>query len=151
MSTKQRIDQDLKKAMLAGDKDKATLYRGLKSAILYAEVAKGLRDTGLPEPEVIAVLAKEAKQRQESADAFEKAGSDIRKNAELSEKEAIEQYLPKQMDENELIRIVDAVVAEKGPLTSQTMGTVIGQIKTETSGQADGARIAALVKQRLNG
>jgi len=151
MSTKQRIDQDLKKAMLAGDKDKATLYRGLKSAILYAEVAKGLRDTGLPEPEVIAVLAKEAKQRQESADAFEKAGSDIRKNAELSEKEAIEQYLPKQMDENELIRIVDAVVAEKGPLTSQTMGTVISQIKTETSGQADGARIAALVKQRLNG
>ncbi|MEI6751004.1 MAG: GatB/YqeY domain-containing protein [Candidatus Saccharibacteria bacterium] len=151
MSTKQRIDQDLKKAMLAGDKDKATLYRGLKSAILYAEVAKGLRDTGLPEPEVIAVLAKEAKQRQESADAFEKAGSDIRKNAELSEKEAIEQYLPKQMDENELIRIVDAVVAEKGPLTSQTMGTVISQIKTETSGKADGARIAALVKQRLNG
>ena len=151
MSTKQRIDQDLKKAMLAGDKDKATLYRGLKSAILYAEVAKGLRDTGLPEPEVIAVLAKEAKQRQESADAFEKAGSDIRKNAELSEKEAIEQYLPKQMDENELIRIVDAVVAEKGPLTSQTMGTVISQIKTETSGQADGVRIAALVKQRLNG
>ncbi len=151
MSTKQRIDQDLKKAMLAGDKDKATLYRGLKSAILYAEVAKGLRDTGLPEPEVIAVLAKEAKQRQESADAFEKAGSDIRKNAELSEKEAIEQYLPKQMDENELIRIVDAVVAEKGPLTSQTMGLVISQIKTETSGQADGARIAALVKQRLNG
>ncbi len=151
MSTKQRIDQDLKKAMLAGDKDKATLYRGLKSAILYAEVAKGLRDTGLPEPEVIAVLAKEAKQRQESADAFEKAGSDIRKNAELSEKEAIEQYLPKQMDENELIRIVDAVVAEKGPLTSQTMGSVISQIKTETSGKADGARIAALVKQRLNG
>ena len=149
MSTKQRIDNDLKIALLAGEKSSVTLFRGLKSAILYVELAKGLREEGLPEEDVLAVLTKEAKQRQESADAYDKAGDMARKNDELSEKATIEQYLPKQMDDDELNAVVDAVINENGPLSAQTMGLIIGQIKSRSSGKADGGRIATIVKKRL--
>lgn len=67
---KQRIDQDLKQALLGGDKVLATTLRGLKSVILYAEVAKGVREQGLDDEEILRLLAKEAKKRQESADLF---------------------------------------------------------------------------------
>lgn len=72
---KQKIEQDIKTAMLAGDKTLVMTLRGLKSAILYIEVAQGIRDTGLPDAEVIDLLAKEAKKRQESADLYKQGGN----------------------------------------------------------------------------
>ncbi|MET0779310.1 MAG: GatB/YqeY domain-containing protein, partial [Candidatus Saccharimonadales bacterium] len=87
---KQRIDQDLKVALLGGNKVLATTLRGLKSVILYAEVAKGVRDEGLGDDEIITLLAKEAKKRQESADLYEQGGSPERARLELDEKTVIE-------------------------------------------------------------
>ena len=146
---KQQLAQDLKSALLAGEKARATTIRGLKSVILYAEVAKGTRAEGLADEEIIALFAKEAKKRQESADLFVKGGAQDRADAELAEKAIIEQYLPKKLTDDELIVIVDEVIASLPVSGAQAMGQAISQIKERTSGQADGSRIAQLVKERL--
>ncbi len=146
---KQQIDQDLKKAMLAGDKDKATVLRGLKSVILYAEVAEGVRDTGITNDQLIALLAKEAKKRQESADLYVQGGSPERAEKELAEKQIIEAYLPQQLSEQELAKIVDTAIRELEAADLQAMGKVIGLVKQRVGSQADGARVAQLVKTRL--
>ncbi len=146
---KQQIDQDLKAALLAGDKTLATTLRGLKSVILYAEVAKGSREKGLSDEEILVLLAKESKKRQESADLYLKGGSELRAQAELKEKAAIDVYLPKQISDEQLAKIVDDVVAQIGS-TTQVMGQVITAVRQQTQGTADGSRIAALVKERLS-
>jgi len=148
---KQQIEQDLKTALLAGDKARATTLRGLKSVILYAEVAKGAREIGLSDDEVIALLAKEAKKRQESADLYEKGDSPDRQKAELEEKAVIEAYLPKQMSEDEIKAIIEEVAAEFTEVSPRAMGQVIGVVKQKAGAAADGAVIARLVKERLQG
>lgn len=149
MSIKQQIDQDLKQAMLAGDKTLVTTIRGLKGSILNAEIASGQREAGLPDDQVLQLLAKEAKKRQESADLYEQGGNSEKAAAELAEKQVIEQYLPKQLNDDELGAIVDAVVAGMGGVTQQTMGQAIGQVRAKAGNQADGGRIAAAVKERI--
>lgn len=146
---KDRLDQDLKKALLAGDKVLATTLRGLKSVILYAEVAKGIRDTGLPDDEIIALFGKEAKKRQESADLYKQGGNNQRAEAELAEKKVIEGYLPQQLSDDELGKAVDAAIAELGASGPQAMGQVIGAVKQKVGASADGSRIAQMVKERL--
>ncbi len=146
---KQQIEIDLKQALLSGDKDRATTLRGLKSVILYAEVAQGIRDTGLPDDEVTILLAKEVKKRQESAELFRKGGAEDRAAKELAEKAIIEAYLPKQLTNEELSQIIDAAIAETGADSPQAMGRVIGLVKQKTAGQADGSRIATAVKDKL--
>lgn len=147
---KQQLEKDLKAALLGGDKDRATTLRGLKSVILYAEVAQGVRETGLSDDEIIVLFAKEAKKRQESADLYHQGGKPDRAEAELAEKTIIETYLPQQLSDAELAEIVDEVVSRLDAVTPQAMGQVIGQVKQRTEGQADGARIAKLVKERLS-
>lgn len=150
MNIKEQIDADLKQAMLSGDKVLATTLRGLKSAILYAEVAKGVRDEGLPEAEVIDLLSKEAKKRQESADMYVQGGNQEKADAELAEKKVIEQYLPEQLSDEEILKLVDEAIQQTGASGPQAMGQVIGLVKQKTAGQADGATIARLVKERLS-
>ena len=94
MSLKQVIDQDLKEALLAGDRLKADTLRMIKSVILNQEIAQNKRDSGLDDQEVIACLQKEAKKRQEASDLYIKAGSVERSKKELDEKKVIEAYLP---------------------------------------------------------
>ncbi len=150
MGIKEKIDADLKTAMLAGEKTLVTTLRGLKSAILYVEVAKGVRDTGgLSDPEITEILAKESKKRQESADLYAQGNDEERRNAELVEKAVIDAYLPEQMGEEELKAVIDKVIADTGATDVKSMGQVIGQVKQQTAGQADGALIARLVKERL--
>jgi uncharacterized protein YqeY len=147
---KQQIDRDLKTALLAGDKDQAMTLRSLKSVILYAEVAKGVRESGLEDNEIITLLSKEAKKRQESADLYVKGGSEDRAAKELAEKRIIEGYLPKQLTDAELVAVIDEVIAATETVGPQAMGQIIGQVKQKTAGQADGGRIAQKVKERLN-
>jgi len=147
---KTRIDQDLKSALLAGDKVLVTTLRGLKSAILYAEVAKGVRDEGLPDQEITVLLSKEAKKRQESADLYRQGGSLEKAEAELEEKAVIEKYLPEQLSDADLQAIVETAATEVGASGPQAMGKVIGLVKQRAGSQADGGRIAAMVKQRLS-
>lgn len=152
MNFKDRITADLKTALLSGDKKRAEVLRGLKSAVLYEEVAKGIRDSGLPEDDILRILSKEAKKRQESADLYVQGGNQEKADAELSEKKIIEEYLPTQLSEDDIKSLVDAVVAEQGPdakVTKETMGATIAAVKQKSQGAADGAVIARLVKELM--
>jgi uncharacterized protein YqeY len=146
---KQQIEQDLKTALLAGDKERATTLRGLKSVIWYAEVATGVRDTGLSDEEIVELFYKELKKRQESADLFERGGNLQKRDAELDEKSLIEAYLPRQLSEEEIQELVVEAIAQTEAQGMQDMGRVIAGVKQKVGGAADGATIARLVKQRL--
>jgi len=149
MNLKQQIEQDLKTALLGGDKQTVMTLRGLKSAILYEEVAKGKRAEGMDNTGILEVLRKEAKKRQESADLYSKGGNEDRASAELSEKSAIEKYLPKLLSDEEISQLIDAAEAELGSSNKQNMGQVIGWVKSHSKGAADGAQVASAVKERI--
>jgi uncharacterized protein len=146
---KRRIEQDLKDAMLGGDKQRVSTLRILKSAILYVEVAKGSRETGLTDPEVVDILLKESKKRQEAADLYQKAAENERAEAELTEKAIIDTYLPKQLSDEELERIIKEVIESTGSTSIQQMGQVIAEVKKRVGGSAAGARVALIVKEGL--
>lgn len=147
---KERLDQDLKKALLAGNEREAMVLRSIKSAIIYAEVAAGVKGTGgLPEDAIMKVLAKEAKKRQESADIFNQGGRTDRADTELQEKAIIEKYLPAALSTEEIQKLVNTAVEAAGGVTPQTMGKIISQVKEMSHGTADGATVAQLVKDRM--
>lgn len=135
--------------MLGGDKTLTTTLRGLKSAVLYAEVAKGSREQGLGDDEIIDLFMKEAKKRQESADLYMQGGNSEKAEAELAEKKVIEKYLPEQLSEEEVAAVVDEIIAQTGATGMQAMGQVIGATKQKLGASADGATIAKLVKEKL--
>ncbi|HEY1835336.1 MAG TPA: GatB/YqeY domain-containing protein [Candidatus Saccharimonadales bacterium] len=146
----ERIAQDLKTALLAGDKLKVSVLRSLKSAITYAEVAHGVKGgAGLSDAELIAILVKESKKRQESAGLFAKGGAEERADKELQEKVIIDHYLPAALSREEIEKLVDAAVQDLGGVTPQTMGQVIGHVKQAAKGAADGAVVAQAVRERL--
>jgi uncharacterized protein YqeY len=146
-----RINQDLKAALLAGDKTLATTLRGLKSVILYAKIADKSDDRGaaLGDDLLLSLLQKEAKKRQESADLYKRGGSEEKAAAELAEKAVIERYLPKQLSEGEVAQIVDQAIAVLGATGPAAMGAVIGKVKQTAGPAADGAMIARIAKERL--
>ncbi len=145
----QRLEQEIKAALLAGDSVTVTTLRGLKSALLSAKVAAGTRGTETPDAEVIALFSKEAKKRQESADLYVQGGNQAMADAELAEKALIETYLPAQLDEAAIAQVVNEVADELGATDMKSMGAVIAAVKIKTAGAADGAVIARLVKERL--
>lgn len=143
---KDTLNQDIKTALLGGDKQKAEVLKALKSAILYEEVALKVRDTGLPDDKILAVLARESKKRGESAEIYKNAGHTDRADVELAEKAIIDEYLPKQLTDEELTQVVGDVIAS---MDNPQMGPVIGAVKAKVGTSADGGRIAAAVKSKL--
>jgi len=150
VALKEQIDQDLKQAMLAGDKTLVTTLRGLKGAILNVEVAEGIREAGLPDDRIVELLVKEAKKRQESADLFKQGGNEEKAEAELTEKTVIEKYLPAQLSEEEITAMVEDVIQEQGASGMQAMGQVIGAVKQKAGASADGSVVARIVKEKLS-
>ena len=150
MSLKERIDADLKTAMLARDEFTTTTLRGLKAAILNEEVAKNARDTGLSDEVIEQLIAREAKKRDEAASLFEQGGNQVSADKERAEKELLGNYLPEQLSEEELGRLVDEAVAEIKPEGMKDMGRVIGAVKARAGNAADGALLARLVKERVS-
>jgi uncharacterized protein YqeY len=144
----QQLEQDLKNAMLAGDTQRVTVLRSLKSAIGYARVA-GKEKVDLSEADILQILAKEAKKRQEGADGFMQAGDKPRAEQELAEKAIIETYLPPALSEAEVTKLVDEAIAELEEVSPRAMGQVIAKVKAASEGRADGALIARLTKERL--
>lgn len=144
-----KLDQDIKSALLAGDKFRVTTLRQLKATLLNAKVAQNKRDVGLEDSELQAIFSKEAKQRQESADLYLKGGDKNRADAELEEKAIIETYLPKPLSEDEITLAIDEVIKNKGSDISQ-MGQIIGAVKQKLGASADGSVIARLTKERLS-
>lgn len=144
---KDRLNQDIKTALLSGDKYRAEVLKSLKSAVLYEEVAQKVRDEGLGDEQIQIVFAREAKKRGESAEMYAKAGETERSKTEAAEKAIIEEYLPKQISDEDLREVVNEAVVAAGE--NANMGQVIGAVRAKVGQTADGARIAALVKEKL--
>ncbi len=150
MNLKDRINADLKTAMLARDEFRTTTLRGLKAAILNEEVAKGLRDEGLSDEAIEQLVAREAKKRDEAAGLFEQGGNQASADKERAEKELLGAYLPEQMSEEDLRALVSELVAELKPEGMKDMGRVIGAVKAKAGNTADGALVAQLVKEAIS-
>jgi uncharacterized protein YqeY len=145
-----KIAQDLKAAMLSKDVLRTSVLRSIKSAFTYAAVAPGATSSELSDDAVLAILAKEAKKRQESADSYTQAGHAERAESELAEKKIIEEYLPARLSEAELKALVETAVSQLDEISPKAMGQVIGQVKAQAGAGADGGLIARLVKERLS-
>ena len=129
MPLKEQIDADLKTAMLARDAFRTDTLRGLKAAILNEEVAKGARETGLGDEAIEQLIAREAKKRDEAANLFEQGGNQASADKERAEKELLGAYLPEQLSEEVIQKLVDEAVAEIQPEGMKDMGRVIGAVK----------------------
>jgi uncharacterized protein YqeY len=151
MGLRQQLTDDVKAAMLSGDALRVETLRGLKTVVLYADVATKSRDTGgIPDEEILNLFAKEVKKRQESADLYVQGGSQERADKELAEKAIIEAYLPAQVSESDIAAVIDEVIATEKAEGLQFMGKVIGAVKARLGNTADGSIIARLVKERLS-
>lgn len=149
MSLKSTIENDLKAALLGGDRFSAEVLRGLKAVILNEEVSQGKRETGLDEATVEKLLAREVKKRQDSASQYEAAGRPELVESELAESKVIEGYLPEQLSEDDIKKTVDEIIATLGVSGPAAMGQVIGAVKGKLGNAADGATVARLVKEAL--
>jgi len=148
MSLKQQIDNDIKSAMLAKNKEELTALRSVKSLILLAETEKGGSGDITQEAEN-KLLMKAAKQRKESAEIFQKEGRDDLAKKELFELEVISRYLPKQLSEDEIASEVKKIIEQVGAKGPQDMGKVMGNATKQLAGKADGKMISEIVKKLL--
>jgi uncharacterized protein YqeY len=150
MTLQQRVDSDLKEAMRAKDATKLGVLRMLKSALKYAAIAKSGAEAELSDVETVQVIRKQAKQRQDSIESFEKGG-----RAELADKEKEElailnTYLPQGMSPDELAKVVREAIAELGATSKAQMGAVMKALQVKTSGRVDGKTLSAEVQKQLS-
>lgn len=149
MSLKTTIDSDIKKAMLAKNKEELDALRSIKSMILLAETEKGAATELTPEAEN-KLLMKAAKQRKESAEIFQKEGRTDLAQKEQFQLDIISRYLPKQLTEAEIVEAVKKMIAQVGATGPQDMGKVMGAATKALAAQADGKVISEWVKKLLN-
>jgi uncharacterized protein len=150
MTLQQRVDSDLKEAMRAKDATKLGVLRMLKSALKYAAIAKSDAEAELSDAEAVQVIRKQAKQRQDSIESFEKGG-----RAELADKEKEElailnTYLPQGMSPDELAKVVRETIAELGATSKGQMGAVMKALQAKVGGRADGKTLSSEVTRQLN-
>ena len=150
MALKERINDEMKAALLGGNRFAGETLRNLKAAILNEEVAAGKRDEGLSDAEIEKVIVREVKKRNESAKLYRDNGRDDLAEPEEKEAEILQGYLPKQLSESEVKAIVAKKIVELHADGPQAMGRVIGAVKAQVGSSADGAMVAALVKEALH-
>jgi len=148
MSLKEQIDADIKKTMLAKNKEELEALRSIKSLILLAETEKGSSPEISSETEK-KLLMKAAKQRKESAEIFLAQNRKDLADRELLQLDVINRYLPKQLSEEEIKSVLVDLIKEVGATGPQDMGKVMGSATKKLAGQADGKMISELVKKLL--
>jgi len=149
-STPARIQEDIKTAMKAKDSLALNALRALKSALTNASIEKGGLGTELEEAEVLAVVRKQIKQRNDSVEQFEKAGRAELAATEKSEIEILSRYLPAPLSEAELAEMVEKAVQETGATGKADMGKVMKHVQALAEGRADGKLLSAMVMKRLS-
>lgn len=150
MTLKERINDEMKAALLGGNRFAGEVLRNLKAAILNEEVATGRRNEGLDDSGVEKVVAREVKKRTESAKIYRDNGRPELAEPEEREIEVLKVYLPTQLTEDELTTLVEQKIAELDVSGPQAIGQVIGAIKAEVGNKADGATLANIVKNTLS-
>lgn len=150
MTITERVDAELKEAMRAKDARKLGVLRMLKSALKYGAIAKSGAEAELNDAEAAQVIRKQAKQRQDSIESFEKGG-----RAELAEKEREElsilnAYLPQVMSADEVAKIVREAIAEVGATSKAQMGAVMKALQAKVAGRVDGKTLSTEVQRQLS-
>lgn len=146
MNLTDQINNDIKTAMLAKDASKLEALRAIKSALLLLKTSP----EGQTEASELKALQKMVKQRQEAAKVYLEQGRQELADVELAQAAVIEQFLPKQMSENELNGILQEIIIRVGASSPADMGKVMGTASKELSGKADGSVISKIVKELLN-
>ena len=148
MSLRDDISRDTKEAMRSRDRPRIEALRMLSAALKNDEIE---RRRTLSEDEEMAVLRRQLKQREESAEAFRKAGRDEQAQTEEVEAEIVRGYLPAPLSDEEMIRIVDVAIDETGATSMRDMGAVMGRANALAGNRVDGRRLSALARERLQG
>jgi uncharacterized protein YqeY len=144
-----RISDDIKTAMRAKDSTALNALRALKSAMTNAAIEKGGLGTVLDEPEILAVIRKQIKQRQDSIEQFEKAGRAELAANEKAEIAILSAYLPAALTEEQIAEIVEQACAETGAASKADMGKAMKRAQELSEGRADGKLLSAAVMKRL--
>ncbi len=144
-----RISDDIKKAMLARDAQRLDSLRGVKKEFLEAKTAKG-SDGTLTDEKAVQILAKMIKQRKESAEIYQQQNRPELAENELAQAAIIEEYMPKQLTDEELTARLTEIIARVGATSPKEMGKVMGVASKELAGQAEGRAISAKVKELLS-
>jgi len=139
----------MKVAMKAKDALTLQALRSVKSAILLAQTETGAKDT-LSEADELKILQKLVKQRKDSASIYKEQGRADLADPEMAEAAVIEQFLPEQLSEEEVAKVVDEVIAQTGASSMKDMGKVMGMTNVKLAGKADGKTISGIVKERLS-
>ncbi len=138
----------MKSTMKAGDKDRLKVLRLILAAIQQIEIDKRI---DLDDTDVLGELKKMVKQRYDSVTLFKKGNRTDLANIELAEIAVLETYLPEQLSETEITKIIEQVIMDNGSANMRDMGKIMNQIKVKTSGRADMGAISTRVKERLGG
>tara|TARA_R110002020_G_scaffold61527_3_gene165440 strand:- start:4642 stop:5091 length:450 start_codon:yes stop_codon:yes gene_type:complete len=149
MSLQEKIMDAMKTAMKTKDTQSLEALRSVKSALLLAQTETGSK-ADLTEAEEIKLLQKQVKQRRDSAAIYKEQGREDLAEPELVQAQVIEQFLPKQLSEEEVGEIVDQIITETGASSMADMGKVMGLASAKVAGKADGKTISTLVKSRLS-
>jgi len=146
MSLRERLEEDYKAAMKAGDALKVSVIRMARSEIRNTEIA---RRHPLSEEEIAEVVAREIKRRQESIEQFARGGRSDLVDKETAEKKILEAYLPKQLEDSELTDIAQEVIAELNATSKADKGRVMGALMQRVRGRADGRLVSDIVDRLL--
>jgi len=150
MKIQERIDSDLKESMRAKNASKVGVLRMLKSALTYAAIAKSGSEAELSDVEAAQVIRKQAKQRQDSIESFEKGGRAELAAKEKEELSILNAYLPQAMSADELAALIRETIAEVGATSKAQMGAVMKALQTRVAGRADGKTLSQEVQKQLN-
>lgn len=150
MELRDRLNAGLKEAMRDKDTRRLSTLRLINAAIKDQDIALRTEGRSVGEAEIMAILAKMVKQRQESARAYEEAGRLELAQQEESEIKIIEEYLPKKLSDDEVDAAIGAAITETGASSVRDMGKVMGILKSKHAGQIDFGKVGPMVKDRLN-
>ncbi len=146
---KDTLQEDIKKAMIAKNESTLSTLRMLKSAIQYTEINKGL-DYSATDEDILDVIGKEVKKRREAIELYEKGGRAELADKEKKELEILQSYLPEQMGEEEIGKLVDAAIASTNASSMQDMGKVMGALMPQVKGKSDPSMVSNLVRSKLS-
>ena len=149
MTFQERLDSDLKEAMRAKDATTLGVLRMLKSALKYTAIEKSGAQAELSDAEAAQVIRKQAKQRQDSIESFEKGGRAELAAKEKKELSILQSYLPQAMTGDELSKVVRETIAEIGATSKAQMGAVMKALQAKVAGRADGKTLSQEVTRQL--
>jgi len=149
MNLKEKINSDIKDAMRSGDTVRRDTLRFLDSAIKNTEIEKKKKETGLSDEEILEVITRSVKQRNDSIQQYINGGRPELADKEKAELEILKEFMPEQLSENEIRKVVKEIISDTGTVSASDMGKIMGQAMGKLKGKADGNIVKKIVGEEL--